>query len=103
MIFLIEVQVDENQLKKLYTSVIEKRLEQLDLEVTYWDTKELKRQTNMGWNAMQENFFHDPDFPKFKVGHKWYYPAEECRAYLIKWAKANRYKNKMNLSKMEIC
>ena len=91
MIVLFQIQIDEQQLKDLYMSEVKKRLDQLDKELTFWDVKELKRQTNMSWNTMQDKFFHHPEFPKFKVGQKWYFPAAECRAFLIRWAKINRY------------
>lgn len=96
---MIQIQIDEKQLEKLYMAEIQKRLDQLDEVITFWDTKELKRQTNMSWNTMQEKFFHHPDFPKFNIGNKWYFPAAECRAFLLEWAKANRYQYKGGLSK----
>lgn len=88
---MIQIQIDEKQLNELYMSEIKKRLDQFDKELTFWDTKELKRQTNMSWNTIQELFFHDPDFPKFKIAVKWYFPAVECRAFLLEWAASNRH------------
>ncbi|WP_203363050.1 group-specific protein [Bacillus sp. REN10] len=96
---MIQIQVDQKELKKLYLEEIQKRLDQIDHSVTFWDTKELKRQTNMSWNTIQDMFFHDPRFPKFNTGNKWYFPAKECRAFLIRWAEENSYKFKSNLSK----
>ena len=86
---MIQIQVDEQELKEIYMDEVKKRLERLEQEVTFWDTKELKRQTNMSWNTIQEQFFHNPDFPKFKLNQKWYFPAAECRAFLIRWAESN--------------
>jgi hypothetical protein len=83
---MIKIQVNEAEIKALYQNEIQKHLERLDNEVTFWDTKELQRQTNMSWNTIKEYFFHDPKFPKFKLNQKWYFPAKECREFLLKWA-----------------
>lgn len=91
---MIKIQLDEQQLKEIYLEEIDKRLKEIDEEISFWDTKELKRQTNMSWNTIQDNFFHDPDFPKFKLGQKWYFPAYECKAFLRNWALQQRKKYK---------
>lgn len=83
---MIEIQVNEAEIKAMYQAELQKRLDQLENEVVFWDTKELKRQTNMSWNTIQDYFFHDPNFPKFKLNQKWYFPAKECREFLISWA-----------------
>lgn len=83
---MIEIQVNEAEIKAMYQAELQKRLDQLENEVVFWDTKELKRQTNMSWNTIQDYFFHDPNFPKFKLNQKWYFPARECREFLISWA-----------------
>jgi len=88
---LIQLQIDQEQLKELYMNEVKKRLDQIEQEVTYWDAKELRRQTNMSWNTIQDKFFHNPDFPKFSTGNKWYFPAKECRAFLERWARENQY------------
>ncbi|MCR1833109.1 group-specific protein [Oceanobacillus caeni] len=90
---MFQIQVDQDELKQIYLEEIQKRLNKIELEITFWDTKELKRQTNMSWNTIQDKFFHDPDFPKFNTGGKWYFPAKECRAFLERWAKDNQYKS----------
>lgn len=83
---MIAIQVNEAEIKAMYQQELQKRLDQLENEVVFWDTKELKRQTNMSWNTLQECFFHDPNFPKFKLNQKWYFPAKECRDFLLRWA-----------------
>ncbi|MCM3396449.1 group-specific protein [Oceanobacillus profundus] len=90
---MFQIQVNQEELKQIYLEEIRKRLNKIELETTYWDTKELKRQTNMSWNTMQEKFFNDPDFPKFNTGGKWYFPAKECREFLEQWAKDNQYQS----------
>ena len=64
-------------------------MEQKD-EITLWNTKELMRQTGMSWNTITEQFFYNADFKKYKVGRKWYFPAEETREYLTNWLKEQK-------------
>lgn len=82
---MLQVQVNEMEARQLYLEAINKKVESLDLELVYWDSNELKRRTCMSWNTIQEYFFHDKDFPKAKVGGKWYYPAKEVELFLRKW------------------
>lgn len=82
---MIQVQVDEEQIKEIYLAEIRKKLELIDKELVYWDTNELKRRTKMCWNTIQKEFFYNPKFPKRKVGTKWYFPAKETEAFLLNW------------------
>lgn len=82
---LIEVQVDEEAIKQMYHEAIERRIEKLDNDLVYWDSSELKRRTCMSWNTILNNFFYEQDFPKIKVGGKWYFPAVETKQFLTRW------------------
>lgn len=82
---LIEVQVDEEAIKQMYHEAIERRIEKLDNDLIYWDSSELKRRTCMSWNTILSNFFYEQDFPKTKVGGKWYFPAHETKKFLTNW------------------
>lgn len=82
---MFDVQVNENEVRELYLRKVEEKLEKVDAELVYWDSAELKRRTCLSWNTIQEKFFFHPDFPKFKVGGKWMFPAEETKRFLLKW------------------
>lgn len=82
---MIEVQIDETEVREMVKQKIAELLKEVDVEYVFWDTAELKRRTCMSWNFIQENFFFDPRFPKRKVGSKWYFPARETRAFLEQW------------------
>nr|WP_234983172.1 group-specific protein [Salimicrobium flavidum] len=60
-------------------------IEATDKEMVFWDSKELMRRTCMSWNTMQEHFFFDERCPKVKIGSKWYFPAQEMKAFLLEW------------------
>lgn len=82
---MFQVHIDENVIEDLLRDEIQKRLDKLDLQQTFWDTADLKRQVSMSWSTIQDTFFHDPDFPKAKVGGKWYFPAKEAEEFLLVW------------------
>lgn len=82
---MLTVQVDENLINELLQMEIQKRLDKLERQQTFWDTDDLKKHTRMSWNTIQDNFFHDPDFPKAKIGGKWIYPAKEAEQFLLNW------------------
>lgn len=82
---MIQIQVDEAEVKKLYLEAIEQRIAELDKELIYWDSNELKRRTCMSWNTILNTFFWEEDFPKVKIGGKWYYPAQKAKKFLVEW------------------
>lgn len=82
---MLEVKIDESAVEAMYRLEIKKRLNELDQELVYWDSKELMRRTCMGWKKIQESFFFHPEFPKKKVGSRWVYPAKETEEFLLWW------------------
>ena len=88
---MIQVQVDEDAIKNLYQIAIEKKLKNIEKDLVFWDSKELKRRTCLSWNTIQDTFFHEEDFPKMKLGTKWLFPAKETEAYLEKWISGRKF------------
>ena len=82
---MLTVQIDENEVRELYLQKLEEKLKELDSELVFWDTNELKRRTCLSWNTIQKEFFFDLRFPKFKVGGKWMFPAQETKEFLLQW------------------
>ncbi|WP_100373107.1 group-specific protein [Bacillus sp. FJAT-45037] len=82
---MIQVQIDEGQVKALTLEKIEEHLKNVDTELVYWDTNELKRRTCMSWGSIQSSFFYHPNFPKHKIGQKWYFPAAAAKKFLLDW------------------
>ncbi|MFI8492188.1 MULTISPECIES: group-specific protein [Peribacillus] len=82
---MFNVQIDEVKFKKIYLDEIKEKMKEIDVELVFWDARELERRTCMSWNTIQKEFFFDPDFPKRKVGGKWYFPAKETRVFLLEW------------------
>lgn len=84
------MEIDQEAIERALREELQKRLDELETHVTLWDMKELQRQTNMSVNTIREHFFYDERFPKYRVGSKWYFPAEECAKFLVTWLKEQR-------------
>lgn len=82
---LVSVKIDENELLKLFSGEIRKQVQEIENELVYWDRKELMRRTCMSWTFIQDTFFNDPRFPKYKINSKWLFPAVEARQFLTMW------------------
>ena len=82
---MLEVKVDEQVIHQLVKEEIQQKIKEVDSELVFWDRNELLRRTCMSWNFIQERFFFHPDFPKYKVGTKWVFPAEKTKRFLLEW------------------
>lgn len=82
---LISVTIDEAKVEEMYMEAIGKKLQSIDEGRVFWDSSELKRRTCMSWNTIQDTFFHHDDFPKVKIGGKWYFPARAAEEFLVDW------------------
>jgi hypothetical protein len=91
---LFEIKVNEDEIKELYLSVLDKHIAKIEKETIFWDSKELRRQTKMCWNTIQNAFFFDPRFPKHKVGGKWFFHAAKTREFLDIWFEEQRMRKK---------
>ncbi|MDH4620112.1 group-specific protein [Brevibacillus sp. AY1] len=83
----IKIEVDGEKIKELCRERIQALVNEVENDLIFWDRKELLRRTRMCWNTIQSQFFHDPRFPKYKVGSKWYFPAKESKSFLEHWIK----------------
>lgn len=82
---MIEVKINESEVRELTLEKIEERLKQVDTELVFWDRNELMRRTCMSWTFIQQQFFYDERFPRRRVGKKWLFPAEETKRFLLQW------------------
>lgn len=87
---LISIDINKEVVRELYLSRLEEIIKEIDVELVYWDSKELMRRTCMSWNTIQKEFFYHPEFPKFKKGGKWYFDAQETKKFLIRWLRENK-------------
>ncbi|MEK3855915.1 group-specific protein [Cytobacillus sp. FSL H8-0458] len=82
---MIEVKVDESEVRKIYLKKLDEHIKKMDKEFLFWNSKDLMKQTRLSWNTIQKEFFYDPRFPKRKVGNKWLFPAKKTKEFLLEW------------------
>lgn len=87
---MINIKIDEKEVRELYLQKLEERLKEIEGDLVYWDSKELMRRTCMSWNTIQKEFFYHSKLPKFKVGGKWYFDAQETKKFLLHWLRDSR-------------
>jgi len=54
---MLKVEIDEQEVRNLYLERIEEKLKQVDAELVFWDSAELKRRTGMSWNTILKGIF----------------------------------------------
>ncbi|MCS1382761.1 hypothetical protein GY31_09145 [Lysinibacillus sphaericus] len=82
---MLQVQIDPSFAETILREEIQKNIEQVSIKTLFWDMKELCRQVQMSETFVKEQFFYNPDFPKFRVGKKWLMPAKQTEEFLLAW------------------
>lgn len=82
---MITIDVDKAQLETVIRKELRKKLNELEHRHTFWDMKELCKQTCMSEPFIKQQFFYDPRFPKYRVGRKWLFPAKAAEEFLLEW------------------
>lgn len=91
----IEIKVNEEYVNDLIDKKLDDYISSYPTLVL-WDSNDLKTYTRMSWNTIQDSFFHDPSFPKFKVGNKWFFPAKEAENFINHWALEKTKKGRLH-------
>lgn len=87
---MFQVQIEEEYIQEILQEAINAKVDVISKELVFWDMKELQRRTRMSVHTIKEQFFYVEDFPKAKVGSKWYFPAKETEEFLLRWLDAKR-------------
>lgn len=87
---MIQVQINEEELKALYLQKLDERLEEIESEVFFMSSKELCRFVGMSWVSVSTHLLSDPDFPSIRNGVRWLFPKKEVAAYMAKYYEAVR-------------
>ncbi|MCM3363184.1 DNA-binding protein [Niallia sp. MER TA 168] len=82
---MIEVKLDEKEIKNMYQDAIQKRLEEMDLESILMDTKQLCKTLSLSWPTVEKLFLSDPNFPSLRVGKKWLFNRKQVQEYVDRW------------------
>lgn len=81
----IDTEYYERKAESILREEAQKRLDTLIIQHTLWDMEELVRQTKMSVPFIKEHFFYDENFPKKKIGSKWWMDAELANEFIRKW------------------
>ncbi|RYI30452.1 group-specific protein [Bacillus infantis] len=88
---MLSIKVDEAEVRKMYHEELRRHIQKVESELLFWDTDDLMKQTRLSWNTIQSEFFHDPRFPKSKLGRKWLFPVQKTKEFLLEWLEEHRY------------
>lgn len=83
---MLNISLDENELKKLYLEEVRKRVEEIEEDMFLIDTKELCRMLSLSRPTVEKLFIYDPNFPSMRVGKKWLFNRQEVKEYINRWS-----------------
>lgn len=82
---IFQFSINEDSLKKIYLTEVQKRLEEIELETLLMDSKELCKMLNLSWPTVEKLFLNDPKFPSIRIGKKWAFNRREVKEYIDRW------------------
>lgn len=83
---LIDIRINEEELKALYLEEVNRRLEKIELQSLLMDSKQLCKFLSLSWPTVNSVFLSDPNFPSIRIGSKWLFPRKEVESYIDRWA-----------------
>ncbi len=87
---MLQIQLDETKLEQIYRDMCAERLAEIENEKVFWTTADLSYQTGIKSFVNLQKIFLQSDFPKFRLGVEWRFPAKEAREWLEKWWKTQK-------------
>lgn len=82
---MLNISLDENELKKLYLEEFRKRMKEIEEDKFLIDTKELCKLVSLSRPTVEKLFIYNPDFPSMRVGKKWVFNRQEVKEYINRW------------------
>lgn len=83
---MLNISLDENELKKLYLEEVRKRVEEIEEDMFLIDSKELCRMLSLSRPTVEKLFIYNPNFPSMRVGKKWLFNRQEVKEYINRWS-----------------
>jgi excisionase family DNA binding protein len=83
---MVEIKLDDNELKAIYLVEVRKRLNELELQSLLMDTKQLCKMLSLSWPTVEKLFLRDPNFPSMRVGKKWLFNRNQVQDYINRWS-----------------
>lgn len=78
---MITFEIDQNLLEEQVSKELSKRLEAIEHRVTFWDTKELCKQTNMSLNFIKETFFMIRGFQNIESAQNGFFLQKSANSF----------------------
>jgi hypothetical protein len=82
---IIQFSLNEEGLKELYLTEVQKHLEKIEMETMLMDSKQLCQMLNLSWPTIEKLFLNDPNFPSIRIGKKWAFNRKEVQKYIDRW------------------
>ncbi len=83
---MLNISLDEDELKKLYLEEVRKRVEEIEEDMFLIDTKELCRMLSLSRPTVEKLFIYNPNFPAMRVGKKWLFNRQQVKEYINRWS-----------------
>jgi hypothetical protein len=83
---MVEIKLDDNELKEIYLLEVRKRLDKFEAESLLMDSKQLCKMLSLSWPTVVETFLTDPNFPSIRLGSKWLFNRCEVQEYINRWS-----------------
>lgn len=90
---MIEIKINEEELKSLYLAELNKRLDKIEQEAYLMNSKQLCKMLSLSWPTIEKIFISDPDFPSMRVGSKWVFHRKRIESYIDNWSWKQQAKN----------
>ncbi|WP_042454618.1 MerR family transcriptional regulator [Neobacillus dielmonensis] len=83
---MLEIRLDDEELKALYLAEVQKRLDKIELQSMLMDTKQLCKMLSLSWPTIEKLFLSDPNFPSIRIGKKWVFNRKQVQDYIDLWS-----------------
>ncbi|MBD7966251.1 DNA-binding protein [Fictibacillus norfolkensis] len=83
---MIQIKLDDDQLKDMYLAEVRKRLDKFEAESFLMDSKQLCKMLSLSWPTVVDTFLSDPNFPSIRLGSKWLFNRMEVQDYINRWS-----------------
>lgn len=84
---MIEVRIDQEELKALYLQKVEERIREIEETTFYFSSKELCRYLGISWNTIVNHLLIDEAFPRLRLGNRYLFPVSDVKRYMEKYTR----------------
>lgn len=83
---MIQIDIDKSIIEQMAREAIQERMEELDRNIFFMDSKAVTKYVGMSWNSFDTHILSDPNFTAaIRLGNKWLFNRAELDIYLNKF------------------